>query len=98
MILVDDGIATGATMHAAVLATRALAPRAIVVAAPTSAADSVERLEQVADRVVVLATPEPYFGVGAWYEDFAQLSDAEVIACLEQRTASDRPTDAGEPP
>jgi len=84
VILVDDGIATGATMHAAVLATRALQPRRIIVAAPTSAIDSVERLEQVADRVIVLATPEPYFGVGAWYQDFPQLTDAQVTGCLER--------------
>jgi predicted phosphoribosyltransferase len=84
VILVDDGIATGATMHAAVLATRALQPRRIIVAAPTSAIDSVERLEQVADRVLVLATPEPYFGVGAWYQDFPQLTDAQVTGCLER--------------
>jgi putative phosphoribosyl transferase len=82
VILVDDGMATGATMHAAVLATRALTPKRIVVAVPTAAIDSVERLEAVADQVVALETPEPYFGVGAWYSEFPQLSDEEVVACL----------------
>jgi predicted phosphoribosyltransferase len=95
VIIVDDGIATGATTYAAVLATRALRPAEIVVAAPTSALDSVERLQAVADRVIVGATPEPYFGVGAWYEDFPQLSDAEVVDCLARYAVPARP--AGQP-
>ena len=82
VILVDDGVATGATMHAAVLATRRLQPQRIIVAAPTAASDSLERLEKVADRVVVLETPEPYYGVGAWYAAFPQLRDDEVVALL----------------
>jgi putative phosphoribosyl transferase len=82
VILVDDGMATGATMHAAALAVRAQAPQALVVAVPTAARDAVSRLEQVADRVVALATPEPYFGVGAWYSVFRQLDDAEVVSAL----------------
>jgi predicted phosphoribosyltransferase len=85
VIIVDDGMATGATMHAAVVATRALAPARIIVAVPTAALDAVERLERVADRVVALATPEPYFGVGAWYSQFPQLTDREVV---EERTAA----------
>jgi putative phosphoribosyl transferase len=82
VILVDDGVATGATMRAAVLATRRLQPRRIIVAAPTAATDSVERIEKVADQVVALETPEPYYAVGAWYEQFPQLSDEEVVDCL----------------
>jgi putative phosphoribosyl transferase len=82
IVIVDDGMATGATMHAAVVATRALSPARIVVAVPTAAIDSVQRLERVADQVVALATPEPYYGVGTWYSDFPQLNDAEVIAAL----------------
>lgn len=78
VIIVDDGIATGATMRAAVVAARTLAPLRVIAAAPTGAADSIARLREVADRVVVLETPEPYFGVGAWYEEFPQLSDADV--------------------
>ena len=84
VIIVDDGIATGATMHAAVLATRQLQPREIIVAVPTSATDSVSRLEEVADRVVALSTPEPYYCVGAWYSEFPQLSDDDVVTCLER--------------
>jgi putative phosphoribosyl transferase len=83
-VLVDDGVATGATMEAAVRATRALGPLRIIVAVPTCARDALERLETVADRVVALATPEPYFGVGAWYADFAQLTDDEVLGYLER--------------
>lgn len=82
VVIVDDGMATGATMHAAVAATRALSPKSIVVAVPTAARDAAERLEAVADRVVALEQPEPYFGVGAWYEDFAQVTDSEVMAAL----------------
>jgi predicted phosphoribosyltransferase len=82
VVVVDDGMATGATMHAAVLAVRTLGPQAIVVAVPTAARDAVERLEPVADVVVALETPEPYFGVGAWYEDFPQLRDEQVVAAL----------------
>jgi len=81
-VIVDDGMATGATMHAAVVATRALAPKRIIVAVPTAAIDAVERLECVADEVVALATPEPYFGVGAWYSKFPQLTDEEVVEAL----------------
>jgi predicted phosphoribosyltransferase len=82
VVIVDDGMATGATMHAAVVATRALAPARIIVAVPTAAIDAVERLDRVADEVVALATPEPYFGVGAWYAQFPQLTDDEVVAAL----------------
>jgi predicted phosphoribosyltransferase len=87
VVLVDDGIATGATMHAAVAAIRALQPKRVIVAVPTSAVDSVARLEAVADSVIALATPEPYYGVGAWYGEFHQLDDAEVVRCLEAAAA-----------
>jgi putative phosphoribosyl transferase len=82
VVIVDDGMATGATMYAAVLAIRSLEPQRIVVAVPTAARDAAARLEAVADRVVALETPEPYFGVGAGYEEFRQLDDEEVVAAL----------------
>jgi predicted phosphoribosyltransferase len=69
-------------MHAAVLAARALNPRRVIVAIPTAASDAMERIEQVADRVVAIITPEPYFGVGAWYSAFPQLRDDEVMSEL----------------
>lgn len=96
VVIVDDGMATGATMHAAVVATRALGPASVVVAVPTAAADAVERLETVADRVVTLATPEPYHGVGAWYSDFRQVTDGEVVAALASAAAEPRPAGVAE--
>lgn len=81
-IIVDDGMATGATMEAAVVATRALRPRRIIVAVPTASVEAVERLRRVADDVVALTTPAPYFGVGSWYARFPQLTDAEVAGAL----------------
>jgi predicted phosphoribosyltransferase len=98
VILVDDGVATGATMHAAVLATRRLRPQRIIVAAPTAASDSVERLERVADQVVVLETPEPYYAVGAWYAEFPQLRDEEVVARLAAAASRTAATGAKLPP
>lgn len=93
VVLVDDGIATGATMLAAVSAVRALRPKRVIVAVPTSAVDSATRLEAVADRVIALATPAPYYGVGAWYGEFHQLDDAEVLRCLERAAACGHPED-----
>ena len=82
VILVDDGIATGATMRAGVAAIRMLQPGSVIVAVPTAARDSVASLEKLADRVIALSTPVPYIAVGAWYEHFPQLADAEVIEIL----------------
>ena len=82
VIVVDDGLATGATMHAAVKALRERHPARIVVAAPTAAADTCERLRAVADEVVCPSTPEPFRAVGLWYEDFDQTSDDEVRELL----------------
>lgn len=87
VIIVDDGMATGATMHAAVTATRALDPARIIVAVPTAARDAVGRIGLLADQVVALETPEPYHGVGAWYAEFRQLTDAEVVAALAAASA-----------
>ncbi len=84
VVLVDDGIATGSTMRAAVDAARALEARRITVAAPTASRDAVERLERTADRVVVLSVPEPYIAVGRWYRQFTQLTDEEVVALLSE--------------
>jgi predicted phosphoribosyltransferase len=78
VVLVDDGAATGATMHAGVEAVKALAPARVIVALPTSSRDAAERLGRVADEVIILSTPEPYYSVGSWYLEFGQLSDADV--------------------
>lgn len=82
VILVDDGLATGATMRAAVQALRELGPRRIVVAVPAGAAETCAELEQLADAVICAATPEPFQAVGLWYRDFTQTTDEEVRELL----------------
>jgi len=82
VILVDDGLATGATMLAAIKALKAQQPARIVVAVPTAAPDVCEQLRHEADEVVCATTPEPFRAVGRWYEDFAQTSDEEVRELL----------------
>ena len=77
-ILVDDGLATGASMAAAVTALRAHEPDEIVVAVPIAAAESCEQFAQRVDRMVCLETPNPFFGVGLWYENFTQVRDDKV--------------------
>ena len=84
VILVDDGLATGSTMLAAVAAVRTHAPAAAVVAVPVGARQAVHALRSVADRVVCLWTPEPFMAVGGAYEDFRQLSDEEVLSILKE--------------
>lgn len=84
VIIVDDGIATGATMYAAAKACRLMHPARVIVAVPTSSIDARDWLEEVADEVIALSTPEPYVAVGAWFERFEQLSDAEVLEILER--------------
>jgi putative phosphoribosyl transferase len=82
VIVVDDGIATGATMRAGLQALRARGATLVIAAAPVGAADSVDALREDADEVVVLETPAWFQAVGQWYEDFGQTSDEEVRACL----------------
>jgi len=82
VIIVDDGLATGATMHAAVQAIRQLQPARITVAVPVGARESADALEAVADDVVCVRTPEPFHAVGVWYSEFPQTSDDEVRALL----------------
>lgn len=83
-ILVDDGLATGASMRAAVQALRLSNPERIVVAVPAAAPSACQDFEEEVDEVVCLITPEPFFGVGAWYEDFSQTTDREVRRLLEE--------------
>ena len=78
VILVDDGVATGSTMEAAVVAVRQQSPAAVIVAVPVGARETCGRLAAVADRVVCLETPEPFTAVGSWYVDFSQASDEDV--------------------
>jgi putative phosphoribosyl transferase len=87
VVLVDDGLATGSTMWAAVQAVREERPARVVVAVPVGAPDTCAAFWEVADEVVCLLTPEPFGSVGAWYEDFAQTSDEEVRELLAQAAA-----------
>jgi putative phosphoribosyl transferase len=82
VILIDDGLATGATMEAAVTALRRLHPARVVVAAPVGARETCDRLSGIGDEVVCAATPAPFDAVGLWYEDFSQTTDDEVRALL----------------
>jgi len=94
VILVDDGLATGSTMRAAVLALRQLEPDAIIVAVPVGAADTCENLRDSADVVICLETPENFSAVGRWYVDFTQTTDDEVCELLNQ-SAHEHLEDAG---
>jgi putative phosphoribosyl transferase len=82
IFLIDDGLATGASMQAAIAGLRQQRPAEIVVAVPVAPPDMVASLRQQADAVICPATPEPFFGVGLWYADFAQVTDAEVRELL----------------
>lgn len=83
-ILVDDGMATGATMRAAVAAVRMLGPESVVAAVPVASTEACAAVSREADQVVCLSTPEPFFAVGAWYLDFTQTTDEEVRGFLER--------------
>jgi putative phosphoribosyl transferase len=82
VILVDDGIATGATFFATIEAVMELSPRRIVAAIPVAPVDSAARVRNSVDELIVLATPEPFMAVGQCYQNFAQVDDAQVIAYL----------------
>ena len=86
VIVVDDGIATGATMRSAVTSLKAAGAANVVAAVPVAAEDAVHLLRAEADEVVCLATPEPFLSVGQWYEEFGQTSDDEVRAALRAAT------------
>ncbi len=94
VVVVDDGLATGLSDLAAVLALRRRGAGRIVVAAPVASPEAVSRLREEADDVVCLTTPRELIGVGRWYEDFSQVSDEEVLALLSQAGV----TTPGEPP
>jgi predicted phosphoribosyltransferase len=91
VLVVDDGLATGSTMLAAILALRQLKPARVVVAVPVAPAEVCASIATRADEVVCLDTPDPFFAVGAFYHDFSQTSDAEVKALLLAADRSARP-------
>jgi predicted phosphoribosyltransferase len=93
VILVDDGLATGSTMRAAVQAVRAHAPSRIVVTVPVGPASTCRELAEVADEIVCPRAPEQFTAVGEWYRDFSQTTDDDVRAFLHgtpQRTSGER--------
>ena len=83
VIVVDDGIATGGSIRAALRGVRQQAPKKIVLAVPVGPADTIESLRDEVDEVVCLSTPPMFFGIGEFYSDFHQLTDAEVIRLLK---------------
>jgi putative phosphoribosyl transferase len=84
VILVDDGIATGSTMRAAIDAVTDQQPNSVVVAVPTAAASTCKEIAKKVDDVVCAMTPEPYYAVGAWYVEFPQLTDDDVRRILDE--------------
>jgi putative phosphoribosyl transferase len=84
VILIDDGIATGSTMRAAVRALNAQHPARSIVAVPTAAGSPYRELRSEVDELVALMTPERFYGVSEWYQDFSQTSDADVTDLLER--------------
>jgi putative phosphoribosyl transferase len=86
IILVDDGLATGSTMYAAVIAIRRQKPTRLIVAVPVSVAATCDHLRPYADEVICARTPEPFYAVGLWYEDFTQTTDEEVRELLQLST------------
>jgi predicted phosphoribosyltransferase len=93
IILVDDGLATGATVRAAIVSLRDAGAARIVVAVPVGTTSACRKIRQEADDLVCLYTPEPFFGVGQWYDHFMQTPDEEVLALLEQETTHQRTTE-----
>ena len=91
VVLVDDGLATGSTMRAAVVALRRLRPASIVVAVPVGSSDTCRVLREIADDVVCALTPEPFRAVGLWYWDFSQTTDEEVRELLSAHRAETTP-------
>lgn len=85
VIIVDDGIATGYTMEAAIHSLRKLSPGRVVLAVPVAAPDSLRRISRLVDESYALITPTPFLAVGSWYVEFGQTSDEEVVELLDAR-------------
>lgn len=94
VIVVDDGLATGATARAAIASVRRRGAGAVVLAVPVGARDTVDAIAAEVDRVVCLAEPEDFQAVGAWYDDFSPTSDDEVLGLLQAARTSTEPVDA----
>lgn len=98
VVLVDDGLATGATMSAAVKALKTQHPARIVVAVPIASGEACASLSAIADVCACVMTPDPMYGVGFWYDDFAQTSDDEVLALLRRAEDFRAHAPHGQPP
>jgi putative phosphoribosyl transferase len=92
IILVDDGLATGASMRAAVGALKLQHPGSLTIAVPVSSRDACARLKEEVDEIICGRVPDPFFSVGTWYEDFTQTSDEEVRELL-RRAPFSKPSD-----
>jgi len=89
VILVDDGIATGSTMKAAIMSMKAKKPAQIILAVPVAPSDSLNELKDLVDRVVCLATPYPFYAVGNFYDDFSQTEDEEVLELMNRTNTTE---------
>lgn len=94
-ILVDDGLATGSTMRAAVEALKRLEPARVVVATPVASASVCAQFEKEVDEVVCVVTPEPFYAVSYWYDDFAQTTDDEIRELIERAVGRSPSTEEG---
>lgn len=83
VILIDDGLATGLTMKAAILEVKKQKAKKIIVAVPVAPSDTIFEISQLADKIIFLDAPEPFFALGQFYQDFPQISDEEVIEILK---------------
>jgi predicted phosphoribosyltransferase len=92
VILIDDGLATGSSMRAAVTALRQKKPVQIIVAVPVGASSTCEEFRTIADQCVCIIAPDDFRAVGLWYDDFAQTSDAEVCNLLDRAASGEVPT------
>ncbi len=90
-IVVDDGIATGATVRAALKALRRQQPAKLILAVPVAPPDTIEALRREADEVVCLHTPEPFFAIGPYYRDFAQITDEQVVDLMRPQATTAKP-------
>ncbi|MEM2910259.1 MAG: phosphoribosyltransferase [Nitrososphaerota archaeon] len=88
VVLVDDGLATGATIKAAISYVKKLGPKALVVAVPVAPPETIRSLRQEVDKVICLSTPEPFYAIGQFYEEFEQVEDEEVIRLLSVKRRS----------
>ncbi|MBD2413659.1 phosphoribosyl transferase [Nostoc calcicola FACHB-389] len=95
VILVDDGLATGATMWAAIVAVRKQQPAAIIIAVPVAARETYQQLEPEVDQIACVSTPSPFYSVGLWYENFPQTTDEEVQELLIEASKNGQALFAG---